>query len=126
MLPSPRARLWSRAGAYLWMIAFASFIPGRLACVVGLAVYVVETTPFSEAPFFAALSMNRRFAETLLRMVNGFQLGMWGTVASAAIDAAGVAKITSVSAPWAASAPTCAPTTGAGSVTLYDSVSTIW
>src|SRR6476659_9666081 len=92
MLPSPSARLWSRAGAYLWMIALASFIPGRFACVVELAVYTVETTPFSVAPFLAAVSMNRRFAETLLRMVNGFQPGSGGTVASAAIEGAGVAK----------------------------------
>jgi hypothetical protein len=37
MFESPAARDWSSAGAYLWMIFFASLMPGRLACVVALA-----------------------------------------------------------------------------------------
>ena len=46
-----REDCWSRAGAYLWMMFFASFMPGRLACVVALARYVVERTPLGFAPF---------------------------------------------------------------------------
>src|SRR6478609_7324972 len=118
MFESPASRDCSRAGAYLWMIFFASLMPGRLACVVALARYVVERTPLRFAPFCAAIRMKTGFEETLLLNVNGCQFGICPSVASAAIAALGVAKMTNTSAPLEAIWTTWEPTTGPESVTL--------
>src|SRR5580765_3947606 len=100
------------------MIFFASFMPGRLACVVALDRYVVERTPLGCAPFEAAIRMKIGFAATLLLIVNGCQFGICPSVASAAIAALGVAKMTNASAPLVAMWTTWEPTTAPESVTL--------
>src|SRR6266496_3087348 len=99
MLESPAAKLVESEGAYWSMIDFASFIPARLDWVVALERYVVETTPSTFAPAFAAASRKRRFAETLLMNVAAGVQPTLAAVASAVIVGVGVAKTTSVSAP---------------------------
>src|SRR6476660_10094159 len=118
MFESPPARDWSSAGAYWWMIFLASFMPGRLACVVALDRYVVERTPSGFAPLEVAIRMKTGFDETLLLNVNGCQFGIFPSVASAAIAALGVAKMTNTSAPLLAMWTTWEPTTAPESVTL--------
>ena len=63
-------------------------------------------TPSTAAPFAAAARRNRRFAETLLMNVAGFQ-PTFVAVTSAVMVGDGVAKITNVSAPADLSARIC-------------------
>jgi hypothetical protein len=79
---------------------------------------LVESRPLRFAPFLAAICMKTRFAETLLLNVSGCQFGICPSVASAAIAAFGVAKMTNTSAPLDAIWTTWEPTTGPWSVTL--------
>ena len=77
-------------------------------------------TPLGLAPCAAAACMKSRFADTLLWNVNGFQPGICPSVASAVIDAVGVAKMTNTFAPLDAMWTTWLLITGPESVTLYD------
>src|SRR5690349_20996430 len=123
MLPSPRSKLAFSPGAYWSRIELASFTPARLRCVVELAVYTVEITPWTLAPFPAAARRKRRFDETLLMDVAVGVQPTFVAVTRYVIVGVGVAKTTNTSAPLLFSERICCVTFGA--VASYDSASTM-